>query len=392
MRDAQKWVLGIGLVLFALAGLIPPCTERYFASRGAGESYHPCGHKLIFTPAPDVFIDVRRLSVEWFVIAVCTGGVWFLLGGWGRRGTAPLPVLPRAETQREHRPSRRRVYLFSACGVLVCIGYLVLAFCYGIAIGKKANNAQRLGAQREEAERPSLLELGEPPPFEPPAATPAPNRSLPISEWGDPPVEDDVAEPSAPQLDIADWGEPPTRRLALDDFGPESKTLTDTDAQEDIFAEFRDTVPESPPRRALALDDFMAEEGPQAAQSTWDEIGLPPSFEPEQPPVDAAETSWDDIGLPPTDTNPNRDSDILAESRDMFPELARRNWTKVRQDMSKAQVEELLGRPSAIRTYGVAGEWWEYGRPELGHRQARVRFSGEGRVIGWTSPQSASES
>lgn len=70
MNRRQRVCLWIGIVVFVLMGLFPPCYGL-----GPGES----AYTFLFLPLLQVdtywWIDIHRLCVQWAIVVVVTGGL-----------------------------------------------------------------------------------------------------------------------------------------------------------------------------------------------------------------------------------------------------------------------------------------------------------------------------
>ena len=64
----------------------------------------------------------------------------------------------------------------------------------------------------------------------------------------------------------------------------------------------------------------------------------------------------------------------------------RKPWKDLRQGMTKPEVQALLGKPLSVRSFGSAGDWWEYPGIEGTYTSPKVEFSPGGQVKGWTAP------
>jgi len=74
------------------------------------------------------------------------------------------------------------------------------------------------------------------------------------------------------------------------------------------------------------------------------------------------------------------------EERQSRVDAVRKVWKDLRQGMTKADVQSLLGKPLSIRSFGSAGDWWEYPPIEGTFTHPKVNFSQAGQVTGWTAP------
>ncbi len=82
-----------------------------------------------------------------------------------------------------------------------------------------------------------------------------------------------------------------------------------------------------------------------------------------------------------------RQVEAAAEARQRMLDEHRAKWRQLRQGMSKAEVEDLLGKPDSVRSYSAIGDVWGYPSPPGTYRILSVDFSREGLVKGWRGPE-----
>ncbi len=85
----QRFLLGLGVVLFVLMGLIPPWIYTFAYSGATTHIEKPAGYFLIIDPpkpetnryTEGVRIDFSRLLLQWIIVAAATGLSIFLARG-----------------------------------------------------------------------------------------------------------------------------------------------------------------------------------------------------------------------------------------------------------------------------------------------------------------------
>lgn len=88
MNRKQIICLWIGIGVFILMGLFPPWVSKYGRFSGYMFAFNPTSHSLppylegrenkpvpYYTYDPSLRVDISRLSVQWIIVAVITGGL-----------------------------------------------------------------------------------------------------------------------------------------------------------------------------------------------------------------------------------------------------------------------------------------------------------------------------
>lgn len=76
MNRIQKNILVIGIIVIVLMAIYPPWTfTGYILSSGFAIPEQAGDYALITKPPGSCKIDLRRLGVQWAVVAIATGGL-----------------------------------------------------------------------------------------------------------------------------------------------------------------------------------------------------------------------------------------------------------------------------------------------------------------------------
>ena len=76
MNQIQKIVLLISIIVIVLMAIYPPWTfTGYILSSGFTTPEHAGDYALITNPPGNCKIDLRRLGVQWAVVAIVAGGL-----------------------------------------------------------------------------------------------------------------------------------------------------------------------------------------------------------------------------------------------------------------------------------------------------------------------------
>ena len=89
MKKNQKTALWIGIIVIALIGLFPPWVQMHEVE-GPYKGKYDKGYSPIFAPPKSpAEIDISRLLIQWFIVAVIAAGAIVTLKD--KKG----PIIPR---------------------------------------------------------------------------------------------------------------------------------------------------------------------------------------------------------------------------------------------------------------------------------------------------------